>query len=245
MGADIRLWVECRKHDAGFEAIVPSESNIADALATVRDPAGWVRMQLISRDLNWFFPRNYFDFALLDGRRVPWGFAPLISARGLPADISDEVSRALDGWGITNPSAATLDELDRADIGSPSWFTLDELLAVDWTMGIPCQREVLYTVGEWPHNRVLDLDAFGTFVAESGRYPSEWHGRSIVVTDPDPVSDAGCFDGFLATTEPVGSVAHDLRRLMNQMSKLSADPTEVRAVYWFDQLFGFRQPLTS
>lgn len=242
MGADIYLWVERRTDGCRYEAVVPTRSNSADAPATARRPAGGPR-QWSAHDQRWFYRRDYFEFALLDGRRCSWPFVPLIPTRGFPADLSEEVVRVLAFNDVVDPYAVTVAELSALDIGSPSWFTLEEFRAVDWAMKVPCQRRVHYTDVEWSDDSyVADLNEFAVFVADTGAYPSEWHGRPITVGDSEAIYEDCPFEGSLQTMEPVAAVAHGLRRLMDQMSEIASDPADVRAVFWFDQLAGFHEP---
>jgi len=74
-----------------------------------------------------FIGRNYDLFAILANVRNGYGFAgtptsggftPIDMPRGLPDDVTPEVKRESDGWGV--------------DAHSHSWLLLDELLSFDY-----------------------------------------------------------------------------------------------------------------
>jgi hypothetical protein len=63
--------------------------------------------------------RNYYLFGILAGVRGNGGdFGPISEPRGIPSDVSRSVQVILDDWG--------------SDGHSESYFTLQELLDVDW-----------------------------------------------------------------------------------------------------------------
>ncbi len=66
--------------------------------------------------------RNYELFAILAGVRNGYGIKPIVERRGLPDDLSNEVSSTADHW------------ID--DGHSHSWLTLKELVEFDWSFVI-------------------------------------------------------------------------------------------------------------
>lgn len=64
----------------------------------------------------WYHGRDYGLFGALSGTR---GGGQIWEERGFPDDASDHVREDYEGWGF--------------DGHTPSWQTLDELLAVDWS----------------------------------------------------------------------------------------------------------------
>lgn len=74
--------------------------------------AGWVRE-------SWYSGRNYDLFAILANVRNDGSWEQVVPLRGFPDDASYQVVEDYEGWGD--------------DAHSPSWITLEELFAFDWT----------------------------------------------------------------------------------------------------------------
>lgn len=129
MGCDIHFYVEHRELELRQKALISCEEYVDDAPWSTdlqpnpyfdhRDPESHFNSRLWIP--TWYSNRDYSLFYRLAGVRGPYEFEPLSESRGLPEDISSDMQRESDGWGT--------------DGHSHSYFTLTELLAVDWDLG--------------------------------------------------------------------------------------------------------------
>ncbi|MCB5169129.1 hypothetical protein LG634_30515 [Streptomyces bambusae] len=99
MGADIHGYIECRSTYGNLDE---------------EDSSWHAAIDLILL----YGGRNYDAFGCLFGVRNYAGFRPLAEARGLPADVSEEVRRDYESFPDLHHSA--------------SWIGWEELAAVDW-----------------------------------------------------------------------------------------------------------------
>lgn len=163
MGTDIHFYVERRNAAGAWET--------CDVWEEERFEADWD----VPYGKRFYESRNYDLFAILAGVRNGRGFAgvetgsgfvPIHEPRGLPQDMSPELQRHVD-QGIEH---------------TPSWATVAELLAYDWT------RETI-KVG------VVELHEYLRWrpMYESwGEWPEEWCGDivgpKVVVFSEDTVN---------------------------------------------------------
>lgn len=70
--------------------------------------------------------RSYGEFAFLAGVRNYSGVQPIAEPRGFPEDAASTTAQAFDDWGC--------------DAHTPSWLTVDELLAFDYSASMEDRR---------------------------------------------------------------------------------------------------------
>lgn len=125
MGCDIHLFVETCKDGVWRSA----DEWIEEVDDDFDDEGNKVERKIkrVPYEARFYSGRNYDLFAILADVRNGYGFAgcdtgdgfvPIDSPRGLPADVTDEVSAESDRWGV--------------DGHSHSYFTVAELEAYDW-----------------------------------------------------------------------------------------------------------------
>lgn len=163
MGCDIHMYVEKRDANGTWQAVPPPERDLAK-YPIVESEYGWGPGQCMrsygcdgtlaesrcrghgcpvcrgtGRHMHWYWTRAYNLFGVLAGVRRD--FTPIAPPRGMPSDVSECV-REHHTWDHT-----------------PSWFTVAELLAFDWTtVGMPLMvyrhDMALPALGEeWPRER--------------------------------------------------------------------------------------------
>jgi hypothetical protein len=170
--------------------------------------------------------RNYNLFAILANVRNGHGFAgvptgkgfePISMPRGLPDDVSQEVKRISDYWGI--------------DGHSHSWLAARELLEFDYK-GQTTESYAIVTKGQY--KQFLKTDK------PPQRYAAGVWGLNIRVVDNAEIMDTPYDDGIEYYTriawpetyrEAVGE--HVFATLMANLKALS-DLDNVRIVFWFD-----------
>jgi len=138
MGCDIHFFVEKFSTDKDYEGPkgVQEERNakIVEVLETESEPRGitadsWEYLDedegdeyaywSVVRDKRFYAGRNYYLFTILAGVRGNWDDDKISKPRGVPDDISDAYKEQLRQW--------------EGDAHSKSYFTLKELLDVDWS----------------------------------------------------------------------------------------------------------------
>jgi len=103
MGCDIHLFVEVN-NNGKWESVDEWTEN-----------DGYIH---VSYENRLYTDRNYSMFALLANVRNYQGIKPICQPKGLPSDVSDEVKAYSESWG--------------EDGHSHTYFTLKELLEIDW-----------------------------------------------------------------------------------------------------------------
>ena len=104
------------------------------ALVEIRTHAGWAAMTVVDGEaVQLDIPRNTEAFALLGHAKstAVLSVDPIVAARGVPADISDEVAAVIESY--------------QGDGVDDSWLTLGDLYTHDWA--IPATEFSLY--GAW------------------------------------------------------------------------------------------------
>lgn len=235
MGTDIHLAVERRRPDGKWERCFPPAGVrlLDDWFYVNQADAGYVRH-------SWYSERNYTLFAVLADVRNGYGFAgvptfvpikPIAMPRGLPVDISPEVSRLLDDY-----------EADDISLGDHdfSWLLVSELLAYNWD-------QTQTVVG------VVPVEAFNERLAKYGKeFPApscpyeDWSG-GISGSDIQTVEGKLLIRGMKATNPPgtrlyVSDAWHSplrsrcdtfLEKVLPELQKLGP-PDAVRIVFGFD-----------
>jgi len=145
MGCDIHFYVE-KKQDGRWVS--------ADEWEPSPDyvPGEGDREREIRYSRRFYSGRNYGLFAILAGVRNYWGINPIAEPRGVPDDVSDETlgeyatecdEQQATKW-ISKGYSKRLrnGQVSCPDWHSASWFTLEELLAFDWTQTVTCKTRV-------------------------------------------------------------------------------------------------------
>ena len=241
MGCDIHLHVECRTkvEDDYGEIWTRVEDPLKECSACkghgINHP-DMVRDEYVGKTCYWcggrgkrhvpfYDNRNYDVFAILADVRNGRGFAgvdtgdgfiPIDNPRGLPEDVSDEVMKESEHWGL--------------DGHSHSWFTLRELLEYDWDQ-------------KTTHRGVVDSKEY-TECKERGK-PSSWcggtWGNNVKYVTPDEMddllknsADLNNVYTLVSWSETYEESATDLLEVVrNDLSSLGK-PDDVRIVFWFD-----------
>lgn len=219
MGTDIHFYVEKRQPDGTWRSIDKwTRNDCCD------DWSDRPEMTVAWGD-SFYSDRNYQVFAMLAGVRATWFagadgglFVPISKPRGLPDDVSPLVAADGSDWGHDH-----------------SWFTVEELMAVDWYENKITQRG-------W-----VDPSTFHRW-DKRGIPPERW---ARVVTGPnvEHLTNEEMRDAFPSTVEPrrttyytliewtlpwseaLGSFAGVLLRLFYIAKD---DPAGTRIVFWFD-----------
>ena len=89
--------------------------------AEKRDCGRWEHIDVAAFD-----DRAYGMFGWLADVRNYSAMAPIAAHRGVPADVSDTTAEDYDGWA--------------GDAHSPSWVSMEELLAVDYEQAVEDRR---------------------------------------------------------------------------------------------------------
>lgn len=106
MGCDIHFYVEVRK-GKNWESADRWSVDPSDGVPYIDDPD------------KFYSGRNYYLFSILAGvRSYDNAYEPICNPRGLPSGLSKEVEDECERWDV--------------DGHSQSYFTLAELLEIDW-----------------------------------------------------------------------------------------------------------------
>jgi hypothetical protein len=183
MGCDIHFYVERRLPDGSWEAVdeFVKEGDGVYSYETVKN--------------SYYDDRNYDTFAILANVRNGVGFAGVDTGHGffpiaMPKGFPDDISPKLREFLIENENGGD---------HTPSWLTLDEIMAFDWT-----QRSVksgVVSLSEWAY-------------VQMGYKPREWCGSiggpGIVVVQDKQMGSKVREDGSLLRKllhEPKGDEA--------------------------------------
>ncbi len=134
MGADIHFYVERKtssnKYEGPRDISEDRNTKIDEIIEGIPPTERWVSADKweIEDGYNWDIPyeerfysvRNYYLFAILADVRNSGYVTPLEQPRGIPDDCSMAYSYIIKKWG--------------SDSHSHSYFTLEELLKVDWSI---------------------------------------------------------------------------------------------------------------
>lgn len=143
--------------------------------------------------------RNYTLFAFLADVRNNHNIKPLDLPRGLPEDISDELAEEARGWG--------------EDGHSHSWYTLEELEAVDW------RHTIIRQAG------LIGPSEFELF--DKINRPSSWcQGTSN--------KDYKQVEWFESLSEACARWMEALGELRAFAREENIEPKGLRVVFWFD-----------
>lgn len=227
VGCDIHLFVEQQRPDGTWqraEKMVPNRwynEKYPDEPPEVRD--------------TWYHGRNYSLFAMLADVRNGTGFAgtdigkpvvPIDKPRGLPDDVSAEVKKESDEWGV--------------DGHSHSWFTAGELLRVDWSQPITHHAWVRKRRELLPHRDGEDDDSYAERWQKAANSleeapPAEYWGYEMCGWSSEGLGASGWRQ--VAWTERWSTAAGPnwlacLLRLYREAPR--NDPQQMRIVFWFD-----------
>ena len=155
--------------------------------------------------------RNYGVFAILADMRNDDGWDPISQPRGLPPDLSEEVKAI---WDLDGEH-------------TPSWLTLREILAYDWTKTVNRTRMVSKETAEaYRKDGTLPTSWCGWTNQESYEYLT-WQTALTEIADD-----------FLKTVIPrLKKEAQGLRKWDRETRKYEPEENyydHVRIVFWFD-----------
>lgn len=129
MGCDIHFFVERftdnYEHNGPKSDAEKRDNKIQELVPEKREPKwvsadDWIdKVTYFSVNNPIYDDRNYYVFAVLAGVRNSYQVSPLFPDRGVPEDISYPVKCVFDSW--------------EGDSHSETFFTLKELLDVDWS----------------------------------------------------------------------------------------------------------------
>lgn len=215
MGCDIHLYVEKR-----VDGVWTSADKWTD-----EDDCGLD----VSFEDRYFRDRNYEVFSILADVRNSEGYSTIAPPRWLPDDASPEVQAAWDAHGEH----------------TPSWLTLAELLAFDWT-------QVASRSG-WVNG--VEFRRWNRWDREHGFGPRSYYGGvsgrmvrhvsvdemvSLVSTTPAEDGDVAVADPLVSTyclaewREPYYRSARNfISECITKLLRLG-DHDDVRIVFWFD-----------
>ena len=237
MGCDIHLAVEVRGGDGAWHRVhPPPEARSPWLVEQAAKPAAdeWYRTRA---ERVWYDTRNYDAFAILAGVcngsgfagiQTGQGFVPIAEPRGLPGDMSPEVSALADPPEDSN-------DVWLGD-HSHSWLTLAELEACDWA-------RTAYKCGVIPW---ADFLARGDSLEPPSSYCGGISGPSIVTIEEGPARAARASGDDLERggakvhvcvwwPESYAEAAGDLHTcLLPALRGLGANPGDVRIVFGFD-----------
>ena len=126
MGCDIHFyterWTSDNKYEGPKDLSEDRDSKIEEILENCEPNYRWVSADTWTKNGTWYADqiycsRNYFLFSILADVRNSGDIEPIDNPRGIPDDASSGYEYAVDRWD---------------DGHSHSYFTLDELLNVDW-----------------------------------------------------------------------------------------------------------------
>lgn len=143
--------------------------------------------------------RNYSLFAFLADVRNNHELKPLSQPRGLPKDVSDDVKKESDEWGV--------------DGHSHSYFTLQELLDVDWDFTVI------------PQSGFVDPKNYKLF-KKTGR-PNEWCQGTLS-------KDYKKIKWNVSLREFLEGFIESLYELKEWGRINKKEPKDIRLVFWFD-----------
>lgn len=189
----------------------------------------------VLNDDNLYDGRNYSLFAMLADVRNGVGFAgsdtgvpvtPIDKPRGLPDDVSPAIRKESDDWGV--------------DGHSHSFFTLAELLAVDWDQKITHRAWVRSRRGTEKPGQTPD--EFAQRLAEAANSLGElppatyWHYEmcswSSEGQGPSGWRTIEWTESWYTAAGP--SWLASLMRLVRLAAATGVSTSDVRLVFWFD-----------
>jgi hypothetical protein len=218
MGCDIHLYVEVKQGDGTWKA--------ADEWITDED--GWLHVPYGKK---YYDERNYDLFAILadvrNGRgfagiKTGEGFNPISLPKGLPEDVSPQVKKCSDNWGV--------------DGHSHSWHTIADLLAYDWNQTTTLRGIVdANTYLEWKlSNRVFPESWCGAIGGPDVKVIDEESMNTLVKAYAPSLKR---LDGYYCdvTWEVTyrQSALYFVETVLPKLQLLGS-PENVRIVFWFD-----------
>lgn len=220
MGCDIHLYVE-RKVGEIWEACDKWQlDNLENTTVDYPD--------------RFYTGRNYELFAILAGVRNRYDVYPIVEPRGIPGDVSSNIAQEYESWGF--------------DAHTPSWLTLAEFFAYDWTQTVKLSGLL----------QPLSFHKWNLFDRKNGEFPEEYaQGSSAKQVSEAEMESA--IKEVLGERHPYDKQAWDdiSRRLWNtcvycewempyyktsrafwsdtipRLLRLGK-PDDVRIVFWFD-----------
>lgn len=213
MGCDIHSYAEVKNKDGAWESVGAIFANpYYDA---ERPESEWN----MPRTVHPYQHRNYDLFALLADVRNQFGIIPIAGARGLPDDVSPEVTKESKEYDC--------------DGHSHTWLLLSELQQVDYA-NIPVTTSGVMkaaTYKSWDKRSILDEYSQGVW------------GPSVVIVPAEAYDKLNAL-GALAPhvywyvsaswTLPLGiCIGNDWIECLDELAKLG-EPDNVRFVCWFD-----------
>ncbi|MHA1286396.1 MAG: hypothetical protein ACTSPB_03215 [Candidatus Thorarchaeota archaeon] len=231
MGCDIHMYVEVKKNDLWEKAgkIFDYPYYDPDAPSQIgEDGYEWNPRKTDEP----YMGRNYDLFAILANVRNGYGFAgiptgrgfkPIDMPRGLPRDVSKEIKKLSDEWGL--------------DGHSHSYFTLKEILDYDWDQ--VTTHELFVNETGYDAIQRGEQPAFTCAGVHTSMVISEEEMKDVIKRKKEEgqaLSD-GLFGGYwthVSWEETYRSCARVvLENTIPELLKLG-NPEDVRIVFWFD-----------
>ena len=237
MGCDIHLAVEVRGGDGKWHRVHPPPEARSPWLveqAATPGAGDWYRTRA---ERTWYDTRNYDAFAILAGVcngsgfagiQTGQGFVPIAEPRGLPGDMSPEVSALADPPEDSN-------DVWLGD-HSHSWLTLAELEACDWGQVSACCGVVPWADFLTRSDGAGSPDSYcGGISGQRIVTIEEGLARALRSVGKDPEAEGAEVHVRVWWVVSYAEAAGDLyTRLLPALRGLGASPGDVRIVFGFD-----------
>lgn len=219
MGCDIHLYVEVRKN---------GKWESADKWQMSKWGGGYLNVE---PEDQFYSESNYELFAVLAGVRNRYGITPIADPRGLPVDINKQLA----------------DYASRFLEHTPSWLTVRELMAHDWTQIVTISGHIeLPKYVEWKVRQFKDQpDSWCAGYAGASRYDIPLKDADAIV---EAVKEKRNWEDMKLAWESLDckamvhaswnrplyrECADFLSECLPRLWRLGA-PDDVRIVFWFD-----------
>jgi len=178
--------------------------------------------------LIWFVGRSYDTFGCLFGVRNSSNITPLFPKRGFPDEKSRRLKERIEEMG-------GMEHLGSIGFHSPSWFTLDELDAVDWEES-----------AEEPDQRVSVVDADGNTQIKAGylrrldeqlsgdEFRRVRNGERVQLPDRDGEERYAVCETLKRKHALSGAWEWLLFEYLETLADRVDDRSEIRLTVWFD-----------
>jgi hypothetical protein len=232
MGCDIHAWVEKRGADGKWALVFPHKDDVGwNKWRNERPTAADDGPRDAWRRADWDIDRNYNTFAILANVRNGRGFAGLKTGDGFEPILAD-VANYQRGWPV-DCSPELLAEEGYIE-HSPSWLTLAELNAYNWTGQVAKECGVV--------NKSVYLERREKQIKGA---PDSWcgwvsGGNIKVAKETDPASElADATHVQITWTRTYADAAfsfyhHHLPNLNRVAEREGVTPENLRLVFYFD-----------